>query len=77
MVYSRLQFKVLNIYKQLLRVAGEKPGMKEHIRAEFKKNKVIPRTDLLRIEHYVRRSERQLILLQKPTIHGMGQFSNE
>jgi len=76
MPYSRLQVKVLNLYKQFIKVCGDKPGMKDHVRNEFKKNRLIPRTDILRIEHHVRRGERQLTLLEKPTISRIGQFSN-
>lgn len=74
--HSKIQMQVLRIYKEFMRVAQAKPGMKDHIRLEFKKNAQIPRKDTLHIEHILRRADRQLKLLQKSTVTSMGVFEN-
>ena len=75
--HSKLQLQVLNLYKQFMRVTENRPGMKEHVRQEFKKYAVLKKTDVMRIEHVYRRAERQLQQLKKPEVRGIGVFEKE
>jgi len=75
--HSRLQLQVLALYRQCLRVARNKPGAAEYVRAEFRKNADISKTEVMRIEHLLRRGQRQLESLQKPTTTGVGLFQND
>ena len=75
--HSKIQLQVLRLYKEFMRAAQHKPGMNDHVRLEFKKNAVIPRTDTLRIEHILRRADRQLNLLKKPSVTSMGVFQRD
>lgn len=75
--HSKIQLQILRLYREFLRTGKERPGVQEYVKAEFRKNAVIPRTDILRIEHLLRRAERQLTLLQKPTVKGMGTFEKD
>lgn len=77
MVRSRLQKQVLSLYRQFLRAAQDKPGFAEHIRHEFRKNSVIPKTDGLRIEYLLRRAQNQLKQLEKMECKSMGFFTRE
>lgn len=69
--HSKLQLQVLVLYKQLMRAARGKPGFEDHIREQFRKNKAIPRNDVLRIESLVRRGQHQLETLKGAGIQGM------
>ncbi|XP_067830919.1 succinate dehydrogenase assembly factor 1, mitochondrial [Heptranchias perlo] len=62
--HSKLQKQVLNLYKQFLRAAKEKPGFLPLIQNEFRKHSQIPRTDVMHIEYLLRRGQRQLDLLR-------------
>ena len=75
--HSKIQLQVLQLYKTFLRAAEEKPGVKQYVRTEFRKNAKIARTDTLRIEHILRRSHRQLETLKKSSVTSMGVFENE
>ena len=75
--HSKVQLQVLALYKEFLRVAKDRPGIKERIQFEFRRNAVIPRTDTLRIEHVIRRAHRQLEILNRPTVKGMGTFEKD
>ncbi len=75
--HSKVQIQVLSLYRHFLRAAKDKPGIIEHIKQEFKKNSVIPRHDILRIEHLMRRGERQLDLVKNTGVKGMGVFQKE
>lgn len=74
--HSKVQLHVLKLYKEFLREAKNRPGIAEHIKQEFRKNAVIPRTDSMRIEHIMEKAFRQLELLKKSTVKGMGVFSS-
>ena len=58
--HSQVQKQVISLYRSLMRGAGSKPGLKDHIRGEFKKNKDIPRTNIMQIEHLVRWGNKKL-----------------
>ncbi len=60
-----------------MRVAKDRPGAPERVRQEFKKNAVIPKKEIMRIEHLIRRSERQLEMLKKSTVSGLGVFQQD
>ena len=75
--HSKIQLQVLQLYKSFLRASESKPGVKDYVRSEFKKNAQIARTDTLRIEHIMRRSQRQLQSLKKSNVTSMGVFENE
>ena len=72
--HSKLQKQVLSLYKDFLRASSKKPGVKAYVQAEFKKNSSIPKTDILRIEHILRRSFRQLEQLKKTSVQSMDVF---
>jgi len=72
--HSKIQLQVLSLYRRFLRVAKTKPGATEYIRHEFRANAKIPRTETIRIEHVLRRSERQLKELSNPGIKSIGVF---
>jgi len=75
--HSRLQLQVLALYHQCLRVARDKPGAVDYVRAEFRKNADINKSEVMRIEHLLRRGQRQLESLQKPTTTGVGVFQKD
>ena len=75
--HSKLQLQVLHLYKMFLRASENKPGVREHIQYEFRKGAKISRTDTLRIEHKVRRAERQLKMLQSGSVDGAGTFVDD
>lgn len=77
MVRSRLQKQVLSLYRAFLRASEDKPGFKDHIRYEFRKNSVIPKTDGLRIEYLLRRAQNQLKQLQKMECQSIGFFTRQ
>lgn len=72
--HSKIQKQVLVLYKQCLRAAENKPGFKENVRNDFKKNALMPKKDILRIEHVMRQGERKLKMMQDPYVDGMGRF---
>jgi succinate dehydrogenase assembly factor 1 len=76
--HSKIQLKVLSLYKACLRAAKDKPGFDQTIRTEFKKNsKHIEKSDILRIEHLIRHGERKLNMIKDPNVSGMGHFVEE
>jgi len=75
--HSRLQQQVLALYHQCLRVARTKPGAVAYVRSEFRKNADINKSEVMRIEHLLRRGQRQLESLQKPTTTGVGVFQKD
>lgn len=77
MSHSQLQQQVLSLYRQLLRVTKHKPGFNSFIRHEFKKNKEIPKRDILHIEHALRRGKQKLILFKKKEVQSLGVFTKD
>ena len=75
--HSKVQLQVLSLYRRFLRVAENKVGATQHVREEFRRNAQIPRMDTVRIEHMIRRAERQLKALSNPSIKGIGVFQPE
>ncbi|KAI6051481.1 succinate dehydrogenase assembly factor 1, mitochondrial [Marmota monax] len=71
---SRLQRQVLSLYRELLRAGRGKPGAEARVRAEFRQNASLPRTDVLRIEYLYRRGRRQLQLLRSDHAKALGAF---
>lgn len=72
--YSRLQAAVFSLYRKLIRSCKGRPGFKQYIQAEFRKNSKIPRTNIMRIEYLIRRGEKQLKDMQKEEIHSISMF---
>jgi len=73
--HSKVQKAVLSLYKTLMRAADSKPGFRENIQMEFKKNKTLyARTDTVRIEMLLRNGKRKLAMIQDPQVSGMGNF---
>lgn len=70
--YSKLQLQVLSLYKDFLKLSKEKPGIKNHIKREFKKNISIPKSDIHNIEYLLRRGRKQFNLLSSEDVTGMG-----
>ena len=75
--YSKLQKEVFKLYKDFLKVSQNKPGIREIVRSEFRKNARIPKTDILRIENLLRRSFRQLDQVKKPNVTGVQVFTKQ
>ena len=75
--HTRIQLQVLRLYKDFMRTAAKRPGIAEHVRSEFKKNKTVPKKNILMIEYLMRRGERQLAQLSKSTVQGVGVFEKE
>ena len=73
--HSKLQLHILSIYRQFLRAAKDQPQTIEFIKSEFKKNSSIPKKSTLQIEQIVRRADRQLETLKKPTSKGISVFT--
>ncbi|OWF41192.1 Succinate dehydrogenase assembly factor 1, mitochondrial [Mizuhopecten yessoensis] len=74
--HSKIQLQVLSLYKQFLRLSRQKPGLDDHIRSEFKKNaRDMSRTDILHVEHALRRGQRQLKMFQGEQVKGMDVFT--
>ena len=73
---SGLQKQIIALYRKCLRKARavdpeRLKGHEAYIRAEFRKNcKDIERSEFNRIEHEIRKGERQLKLLSTPGISG-------
>jgi len=57
-----------------LRAAETKPGFRETVRSEFRRNALVPRTDTLRIEHMMRSGQRKVEMMKDPRVSGMGHF---
>ncbi|XP_075393471.1 LOW QUALITY PROTEIN: succinate dehydrogenase assembly factor 1, mitochondrial [Tenrec ecaudatus] len=72
--HSRLQKQVLGLYRELLRAGRGKPGAEARVRAEFRQNACLPRSDVLRIEYLYRRGRRQLLLLNSTHAKSLGAF---
>lgn len=74
--YSQMQRQVLLLYRQFLKAANGKPGVTSHVRQQFRVNATIPKTEVVRIENLVRRAERQLAMLQKPTVDSISSLQS-
>ncbi|KAK2157139.1 hypothetical protein LSH36_197g05010 [Paralvinella palmiformis] len=73
--HSKVQKQILDLYRQFMKVSKERPGIKEHIRREFRRQAYrIPKTDVMRIEHVMRRGRRQLEALEKATVRSITVF---
>ncbi|XP_067318237.1 succinate dehydrogenase assembly factor 1, mitochondrial [Anolis sagrei] len=72
--HSKLQRQVLSLYRSFLRAGKGKPGFLPQIRAEFRQNAQIPRTEVLLVEYLLRRGQRQLEQLQNTHTKQMGAF---
>ncbi|XP_038071717.1 succinate dehydrogenase assembly factor 1, mitochondrial-like [Patiria miniata] len=75
--HSRLQRQILQLYKQFLRLAEQKPGLDAHVRQEFRRWAALERTDVQRIEYLLRRGQRQLGMLQTGGVDRAGSFVKE
>lgn len=71
---SQVQRQVLSLYRSLLREAGERPGIALYIQNEFRKNKDIPRTNIMQIEYLIRRGDKRLQELKTGNMTSMGSF---
>ncbi|KAE8636082.1 hypothetical protein XENTR_v10002834 [Xenopus tropicalis] len=72
--HSKLQKQILSLYRQFLQAGKEKPGFVPRIRDEFRRNAKIPKTDVMHIEHLLRRGQRQLQQLQDANTKQLGAF---
>lgn len=77
MSHSQLQRQVLSLYRQLLRATKQKPGFDSFIRQEFKKNKDIPKRNILHIEHALRRGKQKLKLFKMKEVQSLGVFTKD
>ncbi|ESN98717.1 hypothetical protein HELRODRAFT_66878 [Helobdella robusta] len=75
--HNKLQLEILSLYRQFLRVVSDRPGTSEYVKSEFRKNSYIPKKNILQIEQIVRRAQRQLESLKKPTTKGIGVFQRD
>lgn len=75
--HSQIQLQILSLYKEFLKLSKDKPGLKEIIRTEFRKNAKLPRTDTLRIEYQYRLGKKQLDNLKNSEVDGVGVFERE
>lgn len=73
--HSKLQIKILQLYKDLLVVAHKKSISKNLIKEEFQKNLHISKSDTLRIEYLYRRGHRQLELFNKSGVISASKLS--
>lgn len=66
-MHSKLQKLVLSAYRDFLRASrGRDPSIRTHIREEFRAAATrFQPTEVLLIEHHLRRSQRQLAAIQK------------
>ena len=71
---SQIQKQVLILYRNLLRMANSRPGMKSHIRAEFQRHKEIPKTNIMQIEYLLRLGNKRLAELKNGSIVSIGTF---
>ncbi|KAL8589797.1 hypothetical protein ACOMHN_020800 [Nucella lapillus] len=75
--HSKIQLQVLSLYRLFLRTTKNQPGFQEHVKAEFKKNAALPRTDSVKVEYLLRRGWRQLDMLRSSSVTGAGVFEQE
>ena len=54
-----------------MRTCEDRPGFKEYVQAEFRKNAKIPRSNILRIEHLIRKGEKQLKDLKQKDVQSI------
>ncbi|ELU03061.1 hypothetical protein CAPTEDRAFT_92308 [Capitella teleta] len=73
-MHNKIQLQVLSLYRQCLRAAKNRPGVKDHVREEFRSNASLPKLDTIRIEYLMRRGHRQLEQLSKSSVKGIGVF---
>ena len=73
--HSKLQLEVLSLFKQFLRTVGDKPGMADYVREEFRKNASLPKNNTLIIDHMLRKGKRQLGEMQKSSVTGLHVFT--
>ena len=71
---SEVQKQVLSLYRLLLREAKSKPGMTDFVRNEFRKNKNIPRSNIMQVEYLIRRGTKRLKEIQSGSMVSMGVF---
>jgi succinate dehydrogenase assembly factor 1 len=75
--HSQIQLQILSLYKQFLKLSKDKPGLREVIRSEFRKNAKLSRTDTLRIEYQYRLGKKQLDTLKNSEVDSVGVFESE
>lgn len=72
--HSQIQLQILSLYKQFLKLSKDKPGLKEVIRSEFRKNAAIPKSD---IEYQFRLGKKQFENLKNSEVDSVGVFECE
>lgn len=75
--HSQIQLQILSLYKQFLKLSKDKPGLKEVIRSEFRKNAAIPKSDILRVEYQFRLGKKQFENLKNSEVDSVGVFERE
>ena len=73
---SKIQLMIIGLYRQFLRVAKDKPGVREFVQHEFRKNASIPKKNSIQIEYLIRRGQKQLDTLKSSQVRGVGVFEN-
>lgn len=74
---SQVQKQVLSLYRSLLREASDKPGIKEHVQNEFRKNRDIPKTNIMMVEYLIRNGKKRLKDIQNSQITSIGVFRQD
>jgi len=62
--HSQLQLQVLRLYRECLKASRRKKGAEDLVKSTFRTNAQIDRTNIILIEHLLRRGHRQLKMLQ-------------
>ena len=73
--HSKLQIKILQLYKDLLLVAQKKSLDKNLIKSEFRKNSHISKSNTVPIEYLYRRGCKQLELFNKDQVIAASNFT--
>lgn len=71
---SRLQKEVLSLYRQCLKAAKSRPGFADSVKAEFRRNVSVPKSETMRIEYLLRQGYKKLDMMKDPHVSGMGHF---
>lgn len=75
--HSKLQLQVLSLYRQFLREAKDKPGLRSYVQEQFKKGAQMQKTDIIQIEYAMRKAQKQLDMLKTTSVSGVGVFEKE
>jgi len=69
---SPAQLYIISLYRKMLRASKTKdPSISTAVKAEFRANRAIPRKELLKVEFFVRKAEKNLKLIQSAQVKGV------